>query len=526
MKFIICLVISLVSFAISANAAPQVYTGCSVPAATPNHIWYFDPVNGSATGDGSQGHPWNSLQAALSDLGTGVSPLVSTIPYRHYDSTTKTYHSYPNPNAPIKPGDEILLMSGNYGAVTIGSYNLSITNSDFITIAAVKGQTPVFTTLYIFSTNMWLFNGIKVQSLLPSQYANPLVYVKDQGASYPTSDIIFETMLLSSQDNVSAWSQAQWQTNARGGLYEWGVNTSCISVTGSHMLNVTNGAVLAANKSLFVSNQIDHFGNDGIDYAGNNLLIRTNYIHDNIGMADGVHTDAMQGQNGPIAAGVAYNQFSNIIIDSNTIIRQIDPTVPFTTYLQGIDAFNEDWTNITVTNNVIITSACWGIYFASIHNGMIANNTVLNDGLLTEAGNCAPQVAIGNTTSEGPPSTNSILRNNLAMSFSVYSLDAGVSMDHNICVSVNGGGNMSWYVGTKLDYFIRPGTYANYNIVDSGGVSSEFLQFSPSTLSYTVMLKAGAPAITAGVSTGAPTVDILGNVRTSPYTVGAYAYPF
>ena len=52
------------------------------------------------------------------------------------------------------------------------------------------------------------------------------------------------------------------------------------------------------------------------------------------------------------------NHFQNILIDSNLIIRQTDPELPFPTYLQGIDAFNSDWTNVTVTNNVVITSAC------------------------------------------------------------------------------------------------------------------------------------------------------------------------
>ena len=39
------------------------------------------------------------------------------------------------------------------------------------------------------------------------------------------------------------------------------------------------------------------------------------------------------------------------------------------------------------------------------------------------------------------------------------------------------------------------------------------------------MLKAGAPAIGAGVATGAPTVDILRVKRTAPCDAGAYSYP-
>ena len=56
------------------------------------------------------------------------------------------------------------------------------------------------------------------------------------------------------------------------------------------------------------------------------------------------------------------NHFQNVLIDSNLIVRQTDPRLPFPTYLQGIDAFDADWTNVTVTNNVVITSACHGNY--------------------------------------------------------------------------------------------------------------------------------------------------------------------
>ena len=35
---------------------------------------------------------------------------------------------------------------------------------------------------------------------------------------------------------------------------------------------------------------------------------------------------------------------------------------------------------MTVTNNVIVTSACWGIFFSSVHSGKIINNTVVDDG--------------------------------------------------------------------------------------------------------------------------------------------------
>ena len=52
----------------------------------------------------------------------------------------------------------------------------------------------------------------------------------------------------------------------------------------------------------------------------------------------------MQGVIGVLPAGVAVNNFQSILIDSNTVIRQTDPNIAFPTGLQGIDAFNSNWT--------------------------------------------------------------------------------------------------------------------------------------------------------------------------------------
>jgi hypothetical protein len=155
--------------------------------------------------------------------------------------------------------------------------------------------------------------------------------------------------------STAGWSQTQWVAQARNGLQVAGLagngmngepNTSCISMAGSHIQNVRTGAIIAGNNLLFTNNEIDH-GDDGIDYAANNLAITHNTIHDHLDIGDGNHEDAMQGQNGQLPPGVAFNAFSNILIDSNLIARQTDPQLAFPTYLQGIDAFDEDWANVT-----------------------------------------------------------------------------------------------------------------------------------------------------------------------------------
>jgi hypothetical protein len=101
----------------------------------------------------------------------------------------------------------------------------------------------------------------------------------------------------------------------------------------------------------------------------------------------------MQGYPGPS---------SNVVIDSNRIIRQTDPNLPFPTYLQGIDAFDGDWTNLTVTNNVVVTSSCWGIGFASVHGGKI------------------------------------MVRNNITSGIGLYNVDRKMTIDHDICLATTG----------------------------------------------------------------------------------------
>jgi hypothetical protein len=537
-------VVLLLPFTVPLQAA-QVYSGCSVPSLTSRHVWYVDPVNGktpAAGGNGSQSSPWNSLTGIIGG-NWGASnfsvpgytrPLLSSVPYVHIVNGGLVAVADLLGNPPVQPGDALMLMSGNYGDIVLGDYNLPTTNSDFVTVEAASGQTPVFTTLGIERTNKWVFNAIKVQSLYGTNgNTQALVTITDQGASFPTTDIILENMQISSADSTAGWSQAQWLSQARYGVSEFGSAgngangepyTTCISMAGSHIQNVRVGAILAANNSLFSNNVIDYFGDDGIDYAASNIAITHNTLHDNLDIGDGNHEDAMQGQNGPLPPGAALNYFSNIVIDSNLVVRQTDPNNPFPTYLQGIDAFDEDWTNVTVTNNVIVTSACPGIAFGSIHNGLVANNTVVEDGLVSTPG-CVAAIDVGGASHEGPLSTNTVVRNNLSSQLNVDTRDSGVTADHNVTLCCTGP-EISWYVNGVIQFLSAPGTYANGNIIDTGGTRAEFLNFNPSTMTYTVILKAGAQAISAGTATGAPAIDIAGYTRTNPFPAGAYGYPF
>jgi hypothetical protein len=138
---------------------------------------------------------------------------------------------------------------------------------------------------------------------------------------------------------------------------------------------------------------------------------------------------------GFLAPGATVNYFQNVLIDSNLVIRQTDPKLSFPTYLQGIDAFDSDWTNVTVTNNVVITSACWGIDFSSIHSSLIANNTVVEDGLFSTPG-CTASVSVGDKTHEGASSSNTVVQTILrANSTSTIAMSALKRITTSSCVA-------------------------------------------------------------------------------------------
>jgi hypothetical protein len=184
-----------------------------------------------------------------------------------------------------------------------------------------------------------------------------------------------------------------------------------------------------------------------------------------------------------------------------------------------------------VTNNVVLTSSCWGIDFAGVHGGKIVNNTVVDDGsdsgTKNRAGNiCRPELAVGDKTHDGLPSNDVIVRNNIASGLAFYNLDPNMTMDHNICFTIQGSctihtmlaeGKPKWGVH-------KPGEYGDHNIIERNGAAGMFVSFDPAKLVYDLRLRPGALAIGAGSSIDAPSVDITGAPRGSSIDAGAYQH--
>jgi hypothetical protein len=508
--------LTLLAFALippAARAAYPVPSGCVVPStAAPAHTFYVDPVNGSMSNDGSAGAPWSTLTAVI------AAGKISTREYQLPYSTSSALVPV-NAGGPVQPGDQILLLNGNHGDVTIQN----AVNSDFITVAAAPGQTPVLNSLTLHGASRWVFTGLKIQSLANGYSA--LVLIQFSGFVGPVDNVIVNGNVINSQDDVSAWTETDWQNLGRNeaieldGYHTPGYDVNCITISSNQVSNVRFGFAIGADSSVVTGNTLINFGDDALDYDANNLEISHNFFTDSHDLGDGNHNDFMQGQIGrgalPTSTGTL-TFFSNISIHDNILIRRSDPNLTFPGTLQGIDAFDGDWTNVQVFNNAVITNAYNGISFASLHNGSIVNNTLLSDNAET---NYDTWIDVSATTHESPyPSSAVVVRNNICTVLSIGLSTGVVTVDHNVS-SVQ----IALDIGGVIHFYSAAGTYGNQNVL-APNLNAGFVVFDTSTWRFDLHLGGSSPAVAAGTTTLAPADDLPGTARTAPIDAGAYAY--
>ncbi|HVZ28241.1 MAG TPA: hypothetical protein VG798_06250 [Rhizomicrobium sp.] len=481
----------------------KAYSGCPVPS-TPTQVFYVDPVNGSMSGDGSAARPWHTLAEVINGA------LISTMP-SHFDNTTHQQVNN-NPNAPIKPGATIYLMSGNHGKVTIqgwlgvGNTLAGYDNSSFITIAAAPGQTPVLTQLSIIGGNKWAFRGLTIQGInTTGQFMTAYNGVYNDywlvNLTGPHSNIIFDNNHLLSQANVSAWSMADWQSKRASGIAD--SKGTCIAITNNTLQNVGFGMQSQnGDKVLIGGNTVDHFTDDALDWGSNNMLVVGNVVTNSVEDGDGFHRDAMQGQ--PYTPTSSYH---NVTFKKNTIIRITDPTNPFPSELQGIDTFDGIWSNIVVKNNVVITGhATQGIGFYGVHHLNITNNIVLGDGgKVLPCGDiflpqCVNLSVIYDTTTyvpslnidpgkDGTSSSDVTIQNNTVSGLAPTADTSPLTMLNNKCVLGTNGKCILAVPVNGVDVFQGyPGTYYG-NTITAGNASTIFRVFDTANMVYDLRLK-------------------------------------
>lgn len=462
---------SVTNIIVTSGSATTRDVGVSIntsPLSAP-HEFYIDSVNGNSSGDGSAARPWASLQDVIdAKLISGNDPS----------------------KGKIHAGDTIYLMSGNYGSI-----RLSGDNTDYITIEAAAGQHPVLNGVLMYGGSKWAFKGLTFQNAAEVPKYNYLARFDS------VDDLIFTGNTLYSKPDATDWTADDWDSSGSSGLSYSGNNAT---ISNNLVKNVIRGILISGDQIELSNNTIDYYVDDGIDFTSGNTIIRNNTVTNHYGkVQDGNHNDGIQGW---ALDGIPR---SNLTIDGNIVIESTGtystiPAIPTglgQDYIQGISIFDGDWSNVTVTNNLVAVSAYHGLSFYSLSNSQIVNNTVLK---LSSNSDMNPWLGVF-PGKDGKQPTNVIVRNNIANFFNLP-LGPGTSDDHNISINPNS----VWKQGA-----------GDLLGVDVGRL---FINSDPTKGPLNLQLALGSPAIGAGNLLNAPLIDIKGILRNGNHIdIGAYA---
>ena len=473
--------------------------GCAPPPVQGGRHFYVDPQKGSIAGDGSRQHPWRTLEEVF-DIRARLIANAATV-WRKGEGLIKA-----NPNAPIKGGDFLELMSGNHGKISMQGYFgqkpilTGYNNSEFITIEAASGQVPIIESLKIIGAGKWRFRNLIFEKSPTGLVAEEPFTTKSRTGDYvfaslagPNHDIIFEGNIFRTQADVSKWTIKDWLYKRASGISN-AAPANCLSISNNRFYNIGFAiGIQRANNVLIKDNIIDMFADDGIDYGSDNTVIEGNIITNSIDDGDGFHRDAMQGQ------PLGQTPVSNVTIRNNTVINQTRELIA-PADLQGIDTFDGVWRNVTVTNNIVATNAYHGIAYAGVDGIKIINNTVIgtNNKIIT-------WITVG-PSKDKRPSQNVVVRNNIATFFIVNPAD---NFDHNMMSSLSSDAVKKF----------KPSPH----IIADQQPQAIFQKYNNSFYSYNFKLTPSR-AIGSGSPVDAPHYGRDGALRGSPPDLGALAY--
>ena len=455
--------------------AATVADGCATPnPQAQRNTYYVDPANGSMSNDGSAARPWSTL----ADVLDGKRKLVG---------------------ATIKPGDIVYLNSGDHGNVQIAG----AVNSDFITVQAAPGQTPMLRSLRVNGASKWMFVGLKVQGAGDgSSNSLPGPALIEFGRSGPTSDIVFAGNSVSTTDDTSRWTDTDWVKKP----FATGLTTSatCVTISGNHFSNVRNAISLEGDRILVADNKIDNFGNDGIDVVASNVTIRGNTITDGRHTkSEPLHPDGIQGWTKPGATN------TNVVIDRNTIIKTGDTQA---SAMQGISIFDGKWDGLTISQQR------GGHQSLARHRAL--RNCERQDHQQYRRGVRSGEISDLDHDSEREgrnpvPQCHRAKQHHDAAQLHRRRRDAPTTTSLR--------GRSAATAAGKTTFMSKPGTYGDGNRVDPN-IYGTLVTIDNARARYDLRLKANSPAVGAGNPDSAPATDILGKPRSRPVDVGAYAY--
>ena len=373
--------------------------------------FYCDPVHGSTPvnaketgkGDGSKEKPWGTFESLIKlRLVNGADPS----------------------KGKIHAGDTIKLMSGDHGKVSFQSAEYQ--NTSDITVESEEGESPTLSQVSVKFAKNWTFRGITFRC--PESIGKG--YMLFRGVE--VSGFTFDQCRFQSIEDATVWSDDDWTTKcAQYGL--WLSGEDC-TVTGCHFYAVENCLAIDGANYLVDGNRAEFFLNDGIEFCVSNSRITRNRIHDQYNLASNIfHHDGIQGWS---LKGVHQK---NIVIDSNFVARSTGkyksiPPVSSAVF-QGISIFDGPFSDVTISNNVVMATASHGIALYGCTDSTIERNTVIYQGQ-NPAKPCWIGVFVGKPKWGAVEPSNIKIRNNIAPTYALTKM--GVELENNFSFKAPG----------------------------------------------------------------------------------------
>jgi len=367
--------------------------------------FYCDPVTGTTKGDGSAAQPWRTIEEVVQ------SRLIQFCDRKGSPS---------NPDAPVKPGDTILLRSGWHGILSIAGGH----NDQPVTIAAAPGQTPQVGWVEIGGGKNWIVRGLTVSpSLAPApltRVPHVLVRLGERGGE-DGANLVVEDCFVYSVLDTKGWTARDWTEKPANGIW-LGRHGRHHVARNNYVLNTRFGIQLCAPDCLAEGNVVANFSADGMRATRDGQVLQYNVIKNNfVGARDGDdnHDDGIQ----VFLFNVGTGAVRDVTLRGNIIVARVTDGLPFPNPLQGIGCFDGPLVNFLVESNVVAVNHYHGISLYDAQGCAILGNTCFS----LWPGRARPWIMLGRKQDQAGGNT---VRNNLAQSFN-FNADAQVKAENN-----------------------------------------------------------------------------------------------
>ena len=305
--------------------------------------FYCDPIHGSPAGDGSGERPWRPIEQVLQ---------ARLIQLR--DRAGKPA----NPEAPVKPGDTILLRSGWHGVIRIaGGFN-----DQFITIAADPGHAPQVGWIEIGEGRKWRLRGLTVSPSLapspPERVPRDLVMLGEQGGEESAELVVEDCFIYAALGRQ--WLDRQGLGRESRERRLAGATRTAHVARNNYILNTRFGIDLCAPDCLAEGNVVANFSADGIRVTRDGQMVQYNVIKNvfvNARDGDDNHDDGIQA----FLFNVGTGTLRDVTLRGNIILARETDDLPFPNGLQGIGCFDGPLVDFTVEGNVVCVNHWHGI---------------------------------------------------------------------------------------------------------------------------------------------------------------------